>query len=197
MSCNCNNAYYSLPCCCPTHVGTTTTTTNCPNGNPCDEMFSSDCIMYNGTSIPCFNITSGSSVTQLLQTIITQLGACPSTTTTTTAIPQGIFTINVLSTLTSAQIVSFGTTFYTLNSGNTLPCAAGATKLGLITTALTNGSLTINVTTGSTAAKLLIIKNNVTIGSANVAINQTNLGVVISSLTWVVGDDITVQLIAQ
>lgn len=185
MSCNCNNAYYSLPCCCPTPVGTTTTTTLCPNGNPCDEMFSSDCIIYNGVAAPCFNINTGNSVTQLLQAIITQLGACTT------------FTVNVLSTLTSAQIISFGTTFYTLNTGNTLPCAAGATKLGLLTSPLTNGSLTTIVTTGTTAAKLLVIKNNLVIGSANIAANQSNSSVTISGLTWITTDKLTIQLIAQ
>jgi hypothetical protein len=185
MSCNCNNAYYSLPCCCPTPVGTTTTTTLCPNGNPCDEMFSSDCIIYNGVAAPCFNVNTGDTVTEMLQAIITQLGACAT------------LTVNVPSALTSAEIVSFGTPFYTLNTGNTLPCVAGVTVLGLLTSALTNGSLTTNVTTGATAAKLLIIKNNLVIGSANITANQTNTLVTISGLTWVTTDKLTIQLIAQ
>lgn len=201
MSCNCGCSSMNLPCCCPTPVsGITTTTTLCPGGNPCDEMFSSDCIIYNGPSASCFNINTGSNVTQLLQILMAQLGPCSTTTTssttTTTTLGPGIFTVNVASGVTSGQIVSFGTTFYTLTSG-TLPCAAGATKLGNITTALTNASLTTTVTTGAVAAKLLIIKNSVTIGTLNIATNQTNFAATITGLTWLTTDNVTVQLITQ
>jgi hypothetical protein len=160
-------------------------------------MFSSDCIIYNGVAAPCFNINTGSSVTDLLEVLITKLGACAPTTTTTTTIAPGVLTINVLSAVTGGQIVSFGTAFYTLNGGNALPCAAGATKLGNITTALTSASLNTTVTTGTVAAKLLIIKNSVTIGTLNIAANQTNFVATITGLTWLTTDNVTVQLITQ
>jgi hypothetical protein len=82
-------------------VGTTTTTTTtlCPDAIPCEEAYQSDCIIYNGPDLGCYGITSGSSVTQILNIIIAQLNPCTTTTTTTTTVcvrPTGLttFTFN-------------------------------------------------------------------------------------------------------
>jgi len=98
MACGCNNSYYNLPCCCPpARVGTTTTTTTtlCPDAIPCEEAYQSDCIIYNGPDLTCYGITSGSTVTQILNIIIAQLDPCTTTTTTTTTVcvrPTGLTT---------------------------------------------------------------------------------------------------------
>lgn len=103
MACCCNNSYYSLPCCCPPAVvGTTTTTTTtlCPDAIPCEEAYLSDCIIYNGPDLTCYGITSGSSVTEILNIIIAQLDPCTTTTTSTT----------------TACVRPTGLTTYTLNT---------------------------------------------------------------------------------
>lgn len=81
MSCNCNNSYYNLPCCCPTEPLITTTTTSCPDGTICDEVMQSDCIIYNGYDLGCYGIAPGSSLTTILQTLILLLPGCSTTTT--------------------------------------------------------------------------------------------------------------------
>ena len=100
MACGCNNSYYNLPCCCPpAKVGTTTTTTTtlCPDAIICEEAYQSDCIIYNGPDLTCYGITSGSTVTEILNIIIAQLDPCTTTTTTTTTAcvrPTGLTTYN-------------------------------------------------------------------------------------------------------
>jgi len=80
-------------------VGTTTTTTTtlCPDAIICEEAYQSDCIIYNGPDLTCYGITSGSTVTQILNIIIAQLDPCTTTTTTTTTVcvrPTGLTTYN-------------------------------------------------------------------------------------------------------
>lgn len=81
MACSCNNSYYNLPCCCPTEPTTTTTTTQCLNGEPCEEAYSSDCVVYNGDVLNCLGITPGMSVTEIIQIILNQIPECTTTTT--------------------------------------------------------------------------------------------------------------------
>ena len=78
MSCNCNNSYQNLPCCCPTGTTTTSTTTVCPDAIPCDEVVESDCVVYNGPKLECYGINSGDSVTDILEILIAHLPACVS-----------------------------------------------------------------------------------------------------------------------
>lgn len=87
--CTCNNWEYNLPCCCPPDDGTTTTTTitTCEGGEPCEETILSDCVTYSGTSLECYLIFSGMTLTEILEIIMTKLlecNPCPTTTTTTT-----------------------------------------------------------------------------------------------------------------
>jgi hypothetical protein len=186
MSCSCNNSYYNLPCCCPTTPATTTTTTICVGGTVCDEVYTSDCVTYNGFDLACYGILKGSNLTTIVQTLIGLLPACPSN-----------FVANVSSTLTSASIVSFSPTLYTTPVTGSLPVAAGATLTAILTTPLSNASLTTYVTTGTAAAKLVLIKNNVIIKTTNISANQTNFAVVNTLLTWAITDKVTIQLIAQ
>ena len=85
MACSCNNWYYNLPCCCPTSDPTTsTTTTQCLNGEPCEESFSSDCVVFQGEGALCYNIAPGQSITDIIKILIDQLPQCTTTTTSTT-----------------------------------------------------------------------------------------------------------------
>lgn len=53
---------------------------DCPNPNPCAEMFSDECIIHTGDAIPYYNIESGDSYATILQKIILkESGACVET----------------------------------------------------------------------------------------------------------------------
>jgi hypothetical protein len=96
MSCCCNNSYQGLPCCCPTGVETTTTTTcpfgiccepSCEDGEICPEEYVTDCVIYNGdpVTLSCINILPGNTYTEILEAILFNLSlTCPTTTTTST-----------------------------------------------------------------------------------------------------------------
>jgi hypothetical protein len=158
----------------------------CIDGTICEEMVVSDCVIYNGFDLACYGVLKGSNLTTILQTLINLLPACPSN-----------FTATVSSALTGASIVSFPVLPYTTITTGTLPITAGNTLTAVITVPLTSGTFTVNVTTDATAAKLLIIKNNIIIKSSNISANQTNFAVVNTAVTFAITDKVTVQLIAQ
>jgi|688.fasta_scaffold147098_3 hypothetical protein len=96
MSCSCTHIDTWNPCRCGyTRVTTTstTTTTICPNGEPCEEAIDPRCIIYNGPDLDCYGIKTGDSAADILQIIIdnfaclTTTTSTTSTTTTTTAAP--------------------------------------------------------------------------------------------------------------
>lgn len=96
MSCNCQ----STPCCCPNWT-TTTTTYSCEDGNLCDIVYSTDCVIYNGEEMvfeDCLTISPGDTYTTILQNIISNLAEC--TTTTTAALPSF--------SLASTEFTNFG-----------------------------------------------------------------------------------------
>lgn len=186
MACSCNNSYYNLPCCCPTEPATTTTTTLCPDGTICEEVIQSDCVIYNGFDLSCYGIEQGVSLTSILQTLLDLLPGCPIN-----------LNIVVSSTLSGASINQFSLDLYSAPVTGTLPVTSGNSLTAYLTVANPGGNLITNVTTGAAPAILLVIVNNVVIGSANVAANQTNIPVDILGLTWTLADMVTVQLIAQ
>lgn len=130
MSCSCNNSYYNLPCCCPTGDPTTThTTTQCLNGEPCEEAYSSDCVTFTGSGSTCYGVVSGSNITEVIKILIAQLPQCTTTTTaapttsTTTIAPNYCFTVT--NTSGTAQILNVITTtgvnsLITVNPGQVL-----------------------------------------------------------------------------
>jgi hypothetical protein len=77
-SCNCNNPWHDKWC--PSFLPPAET---CPDGEPCDEQVSTDCVIYTGPSIPCYGITTGMTVTQLLSILYSSIYPNCSTTTTT------------------------------------------------------------------------------------------------------------------
>lgn len=85
--CNCGGIdCYSTPCnsCCSTTTSTTTTTTVCTE-SICEEVYDTDCVVYNGPNLACYGIEDGYTLTQVLDVIINEItGNC---TTTTTSIP--------------------------------------------------------------------------------------------------------------
>jgi len=92
MSCCCNSLYTGIPCCCPPYTTTTTTFPICKDGEQCDEVYTTDCVIYTGDpiSLPCLTIEEGDRYTDILEAILANLADCEplGTTTTTTQGPQ-------------------------------------------------------------------------------------------------------------
>ena len=119
MSCSCNNSYRNLPCCCPTVVPTTThTTTLCPNGEPCEEAYSSDCVTYTGNGSSCYGIITGSNVTQVINILIAQLPQCTTTTTTLAPITTTTTTIEPTTTTTTVAPIPSNCIEFVVNTTN-------------------------------------------------------------------------------
>lgn len=73
MSCNSNN---TVPCCCPPDnisVSTCDPFPPCNNGEKCDEVVLTDCIIHNGISVPCLNIFPGQTYTEILVAILNEI----------------------------------------------------------------------------------------------------------------------------
>lgn len=83
MSCNCNSSYNNLPCCCSPTPVTPPVVVPCPDAIPCDEVIETDCVLYTGPTLDCYGITTGDSVTDILEILIAQLTTCVSCRTIT------------------------------------------------------------------------------------------------------------------
>ena len=81
MNCNCGSLLNSLPCCCPPGTTTTTTFVPCVGGEICEEEYTTDCIIYPGSTTISCPFPAGTSYTQIIETILT--GFFPVCTTTT------------------------------------------------------------------------------------------------------------------
>jgi hypothetical protein len=81
MSCNCNAKYDNkIPCCCSTGTTVVCTTTQCPNTQPCNETVETNCVIYNKEH-DCIDITSGMTVTEVVDIILNKLNLIDCTTT--------------------------------------------------------------------------------------------------------------------
>lgn len=90
MSCTCGSTYNNLPCCCKTGEPTVCLTTTCATAQPCNEVYQSDCVLYTGDPSSCLGITTGMTMTQVMNTLFTLVNTyypCPTTTSTTTVAP--------------------------------------------------------------------------------------------------------------
>ena len=190
MSCCCNNSYSGLPCCCPTGFSTTTTTTcpfgiccelDCTGAEFCSEIYSADCVIYNGTEkiAPCFTIQPGMDLTQILETIMETI--C---TTTTTAPPSGPFRCE--NSTVDGSVISIGTIIptavlpSTITSGS-FPIDSGETLVG--THQGIADSSNINFSTNGVEATISvyvndILANCITISSGTMSV-QFGLGVTV------------------
>jgi len=81
MSCNCNAKYDNkIPCCCSTGTAVVCTTTICPDTQPCNQSVETDCVIYN-KDYSCVGITSGMTVTEIMNIIYNSLNLIDCTTT--------------------------------------------------------------------------------------------------------------------
>lgn len=74
MSCNCNSKYDNkVPCCCSQGTPLVCSTTTCVDYQICDQTIESDCVIYTGPNIQCSGVTSGMTVTEVMDIILEQL----------------------------------------------------------------------------------------------------------------------------
>jgi len=71
--CGCNTVPSS--CCSTTNNITTTTTTPCI-GEPCDELYNADCILYKGPNISCYGLKTNDSLSDIINIIASNLTDC-------------------------------------------------------------------------------------------------------------------------
>lgn len=77
MSYCCTNALNGLYCSCTKPFGLSTgCTTHCPDGETCETIYSSDCILYTGPDIDCYGITNGMSITEIVEILISYFPSC-------------------------------------------------------------------------------------------------------------------------
>lgn len=111
MACCCNNSYSGLPCCCPPYTTTTTTIPICEGGTICPELYTTDCVVYNGprVELSCITIEPGSKYTDVLESLISILLPCvgPTTTTTICTRPQGLDEFVIFNQISSDGGVTF------------------------------------------------------------------------------------------
>lgn len=75
MSCNCGSKINKLPCCCKTGTpAVCPPAPACPDAQPCDYIVESDCVTYNGTSVPSAGVTAGMTVTEVINVFAEALG---------------------------------------------------------------------------------------------------------------------------
>jgi len=71
--CGCNTV--PSTCCSTTNNITTTTTTPCI-GEPCDELYNADCILYKGPNISCYGLKTNDSLSDIINIIASNLTDC-------------------------------------------------------------------------------------------------------------------------
>jgi hypothetical protein len=71
MACNCGAKYDNkVPCCCSQGSPLVCTTTTCADAQPCDQTIESNCVIYTGPNIACSGVTTGMTVTQVMDIIL-------------------------------------------------------------------------------------------------------------------------------
>jgi len=74
--CGCNTV--PSTCCSTTNNITTTTTTPCI-GEPCDELYNADCILYKGPNISCYGLNTNDSLFDIIDLIVSNISDCINT----------------------------------------------------------------------------------------------------------------------
>jgi len=87
MSCNCGNPWHYDWC--PEFLAPAEA---CPAGPKCDELVSTDCVLYTGPDIPCYGITTNMTITEVLDILYHAI--YPNCLTTTTSSTSTTTTLN-------------------------------------------------------------------------------------------------------
>jgi hypothetical protein len=190
--CGCRDSFLTSPPPCPTPAG-------CPDPIPCQEVLSSDCIIYNGPNILCNNdivVYSDATWTEILEDIVAYFCVPP--------IPEitcnGDIVVTEDSTINEAleDIVDyFCDQLTTANNGLTMSPTSNNVQLGgplIQNTTLTNSTFNLNINsttvpaltldkTGTTNATL-VVNNTVTSSQAILAkSNISGLGTPVVQVT--------------
>jgi hypothetical protein len=71
MACNCGAKYDNkVPCCCSQGSPLVCTTTTCADAQICNQTIESNCVIYTGPNIECSGVTTGMTVTQVMDIIL-------------------------------------------------------------------------------------------------------------------------------
>ena len=169
MSCSCTHIDYWNPCQCGANIvniiTTSTTTTLCPDGEPCEEALDLNCIIYCGEDIPCWGVKKGDSAADILYIVYTYV--CPqsftttsttsTTSTTTTSSTTTTTTLEPTTTTTSSTTTTTvqPTTTTTTSSTTTTTTAEPTTTTTSTSTTTTTTTVEPTTTTTTTAAPLI------------------------------------------
>jgi hypothetical protein len=159
IDCGCDDAIQVAPCLDPT---------GCPEPQKCDQIFDTDCILYNGSNIECNDntiISSGDTVSQALEAIVDL--ACSLAGSN----PDATITANNDNTLTVAPTGGLAPYTYQWSieqgvfNGHTI--ASGATASTVTLTPITGNTLVVGGVSGSTGAVNMTHLKVVVTDSAN------------------------------
>lgn len=132
MACNCGNKYHQ-PGCIEFLQSAPYCTNPCDDPTPCDQIISTDCVIYTGPDVPCYGLVTGMSLTEVLN-ILFQIAypqctttTTTSTTTTTTANPSTTTTTTALPTTSTTSTTSTSTTSTSTSSTSTTSTTSSTT----------------------------------------------------------------------
>jgi hypothetical protein len=157
--CGCKDSFLTSPPPCPTPEG-------CPDPVPCQEVLSSDCIIYNGPNISCNNtviVTSDSTWAEVLEDLVDYF--CITYSNVPLILCSGDTVVTAGSSVNSAlqQIVSYfcteisGLVPVTANNGLNINPASNV-RLGgplIQNTTITNSTFTLDINSTTVAALIL------------------------------------------
>ena len=180
--CGCKDSFLTSPSPCPTPEG-------CPDPVPCQEVLSSDCIIYNGPNISCNStvvITSDSTWTELLEDLVnyfcTTYGTVPLISCGVTPVVTAGSSVNSALTQIVAYFCGRLVSLTTVTANNGLTKTVNNIQLGgplVQNTTLTNSTFALNVNSTTvpaltldktgTSGATLVVNNTVTSSSAILA----------------------------
>jgi len=183
--CGCKDSFLTSPPPCPTPAG-------CPDPIPCQEVLSSDCIIYNGPDISCNNtviITSDSTWTELLEDLVayfcTTYGTVPLISCGVTPVVTAGSSVNSALQQVVAYFCTAISALATVTANNGLTKTVNNIQLGgplVQNTTITNSTFALNINSTtvpalalqrSTAGFALDINPTGTVAQAISAASQT------------------------
>jgi hypothetical protein len=156
--CGCKDSFLTSPPPCPTPAG-------CPDPVPCQEVLSSDCIIYNGPNISCNStvvITSDSTWTELLEDLVayfcTTYGTVPLISCGVTTVVTAGSSVNSALTQIVAYFCGRLVSLTTVTANNGLTKTVNNIQLGgplVQNTTLTNSTFALNINSTTVPALAL------------------------------------------
>ena len=156
--CGCKDSFLTSPPPCPTPAG-------CPDPIPCQEVLSSDCIIYNGPDISCNNtviITSDSTWAELLQDLVayfcTTYGTVPLISCGVTPVVTAGSSVNSALQQIVAYFCTAISSLATVTANNGLTKTVNNIQLGgplVQNTTITNSTFALNINSTTVPALAL------------------------------------------